>query len=75
MDKLFIHKQIKQRSFEPFMLAMLAQLTPFCQTLVITGIDEDAARKKVLSLTAFAMQGNCWPAISPEALTDWFHSN
>ena len=56
-------------------LAMLAQLTPFCQTLVITGIDEDAARKKVLSLTAFAMQGNCWPAISPEALTDWFHSN
>ncbi|WP_151996128.1 EAL domain-containing protein [Buttiauxella massiliensis] len=75
MDKLFIHKQIKQRSFEPFMLAMLAQLTPFCQTLVITGIDDDSARKKVLSLTTFAMQGNCWPAIAPKALTDWFHSN
>lgn len=75
LDKAFIHKQIKQHSFEPFMLAMLAQLSPVCQTLIITGIDNEVARQKVLSLTAFGMQGNLWPAITPQALTDWFHSD
>ncbi|WMY72648.1 EAL domain-containing protein [Buttiauxella selenatireducens] len=73
LDKTFIHKQIKQRSFEPFMLAMLAQLSPFCQTLAITGIDDEAARQKVLSFAAFAMQGNLWPGIAPEKLEEWFH--
>lgn len=75
MDKIFIHKQIKQRSFEPFMLAMLAQLSPFCQTLIITGVDDEAARQKVLSLAAFAMQGNLWPGIAPAKLEEWFHLN
>ncbi|MGB7799962.1 EAL domain-containing protein [Buttiauxella sp.] len=72
-DKTFIHKQIKQRSFEPFMLAMLAQLSPFCQTLTISGIDDEAARQKVLSFAAFAMQGNLWPVIAPAKLAEWFH--
>jgi len=73
LDKTFIHKQIKQRSFEPFMLAMLAQLSPFCQTLTITGVDDEAARQKVLSFAAFAMQGNLWPGISPAKLAEWFN--
>jgi EAL domain-containing protein (putative c-di-GMP-specific phosphodiesterase class I) len=73
LDKVFIHKQIKQRSFEPFMMALLAQLSPFCQTLVINGIDEDTARQKVLSLSDFAMQGNFWPVIPSNALIDWLH--
>lgn len=73
LDKAFIQKQIKQRSFEPFMLAMLAQLSPLCQTLVITGVDNEAARQKVLSLSSYGMQGNLWPGITPQALADWFH--
>lgn len=73
LDKAFIHKQITRRSFEPFMLAMLAQLSPFCQTLTITGIDDEVARQKVLSFSAFAMQGNLWPGIAPERLEEWFH--
>jgi EAL domain-containing protein (putative c-di-GMP-specific phosphodiesterase class I) len=75
LDKLFIHKQIKQRSFEPFMRAMLAQLSPFCQTLIIPGIDDETARQKVCSLTHYAMQGNVWPAIAPQELTERFQPN
>lgn len=75
LDKLFIQKQIKQRSFAPFMLALLAQLSSSCQTLVITGIDDDIARQKVLALTTFAVQGNFSPAIAPEKLIAWFNSN
>ena len=71
-DKSFIHKQIKQRSFEPFMFAMFAQLSPFCQTLTINGIDDEAARQKVLSIAGFAMQGNLWPGIAPGLLEEWF---
>ncbi|TNV22152.1 EAL domain-containing protein [Buttiauxella sp. B2] len=71
LDKTFIHKQIKQRSFEPFMLAMLAQLSPLCQSLVITGIDDEVAHQKVLSLSTYCMQGNLWPGITPQALEDW----
>lgn len=73
LDKVFIHKQIKQRSFEPFMMALLAQLSPFCQTLVINGIEDAAARQTVLKLSDFAMQGNYWPGIPSNALIDWLH--
>ena len=71
-DKSFIHKQIKQHSFESFMFAMLAQFSPFCQTLTINGIDDEAARQKVLSISGFAMQGNLWPGIAPGLLEEWF---
>lgn len=75
LDKSFIQKQIKQRSFEPFMLAMLAQLSPFCQTMVICGIDDESARQKVLPLATCAMQGSFWPGIAPQVLPDWISFN
>lgn len=74
LDKSFIHKQMKQRSFEPFLLALRAQLSPFCQTLVVTGIDNDVSRRQIEALTGYAMQGNLWPGVSAQTLKDGFSS-
>lgn len=68
MDKFFIHKRIGEHSFEPFMKAIVDQVSPFCQTMIINGIDNDAARLKAMNLRFHAMQGSLWPVIEPQAL-------
>lgn len=68
MDKFFIHKRIGERSFEPFMKAIVAQVSPYCHTMIIAGIDNDNARQKAVNLNFHAMQGNLWPIMEPQAL-------
>ncbi len=68
MDKFFIHKRIGERSFEPFMKAIVDQVSPFCHTMIIAGIDTDSARQKAIALRFHAMQGNLWPVMEPQAL-------
>ncbi|WP_435930095.1 EAL domain-containing protein [Dryocola sp. BD613] len=70
LDKGFIHKQIHEHSFIPFMQAITDQLSPFCRALVIAGIDDEASRAKALLPGFSAMQGNLWPAVPPESLTE-----
>lgn len=68
MDKFFIHKRIGERSFEPFMKAIVDQVSPFCHTMIVAGIDNESARQKAVNLRFHAMQGALWPVMEPEAL-------
>lgn len=68
IDKFFIHKRIDEPSFEPFMKAIFDQVSPFCQTMIMAGIDSDSARQKAIKLRFHAMQGNLWPTVAPQAL-------
>lgn len=70
LDKGFIHKQIHEHSFVPFMQAIKDQLSPFCRHLIIAGIDDDASRTKACLPGFNAMQGNLWPAVPPESLAE-----
>ncbi|WP_435948019.1 hypothetical protein [Dryocola sp. BD586] len=70
LDKGFIHKQIHESSFIPFMQAITDQISPFCRALLIAGIDDEEARAKARVLRFTAMQGNLWPAVPAESLTD-----
>ncbi|WP_338031942.1 EAL domain-containing protein [Cedecea colo] len=70
LDKGFIHKQIHESSFIPFMQAITDQLSPFCRALIIAGIDDEASRTKARLPGFNAMQGNLWPAVPPESLAE-----
>ena len=68
MDKFFIHNRIDDPSFEPFMKVIVDQVSPYCHTIIITGIDSQNARQKAVNLRYHAMQGSLWPLMEPEAL-------
>lgn len=68
MDRFFIQKQLSGRTFSPFMLAILGQVSPFCEALLIAGIDTVSARSKVQLLGFAAMQGKLWPLVQPQDL-------
>jgi EAL domain-containing protein (putative c-di-GMP-specific phosphodiesterase class I) len=65
MDKNFIQQRIAQNSFEPFMRAIQAQISPSCESIIISGIDTQEMLERVLPLGFSAMQGALWPAVSP----------
>ena len=65
LDKNFIHQRITHISFEPFMRAIMAQLSPGCESIIISGIDTQEMLARVLPLGFSAMQGGLWPAVSP----------
>jgi EAL domain-containing protein (putative c-di-GMP-specific phosphodiesterase class I) len=70
LDRAFIQKQLHARSFAPFMLAILSQLTPFCRDMIIAGIDDEAALSKAAPLGFRAMQGGFWPAVPVDSLSE-----
>ncbi|KSB85807.1 hypothetical protein LFZ31_25755 [Salmonella enterica subsp. enterica serovar Newport str. S09097] len=42
MDKNFIQQRAEMISFEPFMHAIVAQISSSCESLMIAGIDNEA---------------------------------
>ncbi len=69
LDKGFIQQRVAELSFEPFMRAILWQISPHCQSVIISGIDEHVILQRVLSFNLGAMMGTLWPAVSPEQVT------
>ncbi|MFS9434076.1 EAL domain-containing protein [Citrobacter sp. C348] len=69
LDKHFIQQRITQNSFEPFMRAIQAQISPDCESIVISGIDTQEMLERVLPLGFSAMQGALWPAVLPAQIT------
>jgi EAL domain-containing protein (putative c-di-GMP-specific phosphodiesterase class I) len=72
MDRFFIQKQLSGRTFSPFMLAIIGQVSPFCESLLVAGIDSANARRKVQALGFAAMQGKLWPLVQTEDLASIF---
>ena len=69
LDKGFIQQRASELSFEPFMRAILWQITPHCQSVIVSGIDDHGLLQLVLSFNFGAMQGTLWPAVSAEHVT------
>ena len=69
LDKHFIQQRITQNSFEPFMRAIQAQISPDCESIIISGIDTQEMLERVLPLGFSAMQGALWPAVLPAQIT------
>ncbi|MEP8626792.1 EAL domain-containing protein [Enterobacter mori] len=69
LDKGFIQQRAAALSFEPFMRAILWQITPHCQSIMVSGIDDHSLLQRVLAFNFGAMQGNLWPAVPAEQVT------
>lgn len=69
LDKGFIQQRITELSFEPFMRAILWQITPHCQSVMVSGVGDHGILQRVLPFNFGAMQGSLWPAVPAEQVT------
>ncbi|MDR2265226.1 MAG: EAL domain-containing protein [Enterobacter asburiae] len=69
IDRNFIQQRVTELSFEPFMRAILWQITPHCQSVIVAGIDDHGTLQRVMSFEFGAMQGALWPAVTAEQVT------
>jgi EAL domain-containing protein (putative c-di-GMP-specific phosphodiesterase class I) len=51
------------------MRAILWQITPHCQSVIVSGVDDHNLLQRILSFNVGAMQGTLWPAVSAEQVT------
>lgn len=68
-DKSFVHKQSSRLSFEPFIRAIIAQISVHTESLMVCGIDSDKLFQQVMPFHFFAMQGGLWPAVATKHVT------
>lgn len=73
LDRNFIHQRAASPSFEPFMRAILTQVSPYCESVMIGGIDNEEMAERVASFGFSAMQGHLWPAVSANQITKLIH--
>lgn len=69
LDKNFVHRQLSGITFEPFIRALFAQISPFCTSVMIGGIDNEIIYQRAISFPFSAMQGALWPAIDKDSVT------
>ncbi|AXM03313.1 EAL domain-containing protein [Escherichia fergusonii] len=68
-DKSFVHKQSSRLSFEPFIRAIIAQISVHTESLMVCGIDSDKLFQQVMPFHFFAMQAGLWPAVATKHVT------
>lgn len=69
LDKGFIQQRVAEFSFEPFMRAILAQISPYCLSVMIAGVDDEEVLRRVMPFRFSAMQGNLWSAVPASQVT------
>lgn len=68
LDKNFVQRQVKSASFEPFMRAIVSQIQPYCQDIMVSGIDDDDIRQRVMPYGFSGMLGCLWPVVPESSL-------
>lgn len=68
LDRNFVQRQAKSASFEPFMRAIVSQIQPYCQAIMISGVDDDNLRQRLEAYGFSGMLGNLWPAVPESSL-------
>lgn len=68
LDKYFINRQLSPSTFEPFITAIIKQISPCCETLILPGVDNEIARRHAVALGTGALQGSLWPPVMESAL-------
>jgi len=69
LDRNFVQRRAMSLSFEPFMRAIITQVTPYCDSLMIAGIDSEEMLARVTPFSFSAMQGALWPAVTASRIT------
>lgn len=69
LDKSFIQQQITHRSFEPFIRAIQAQISPCCNCIIAGGIDTPEIMAQITPFDFHALQGCLWPAVPINQIT------
>lgn len=69
LDKNFIQHQLTENTFDPFLRAIFIQISPYCQSLMVAGVDDDIALQRLSVYGFSAMQGSLWPAVPLERIT------
>lgn len=68
IDRQFVQRQLSSASFEPFIRAITTQVQPYCQSIMIAGINTESARERVLPFGFSGMLGELWPAVPESSL-------
>lgn len=68
-DAGFIHRQLQLSSFTPIMRALMAQVAPVVDAVMVAGVDSDAMLSALVPWSFDAMQGALWPSVGVDALT------
>lgn len=74
LDRTFIQHRAASPSFDPFMRAILMQVSPYCESIMAAGIDSEAMLARVAPFGFSAMQGQLWPAVTAEQVTRLIHT-
>lgn len=69
LSQEFVHHQVHRPSFVPFANAIIRQIAPFCEALMVSGVDDMAMYQEVKNLEFAAMRGNLWPDIAAENIS------
>ncbi|WP_299996229.1 hypothetical protein [uncultured Cedecea sp.] len=75
LSQEFIHHQVNRPSFVPFANAIIRQIAPFCEALMVSGIDDMKLYHQVKSLNFEAVRGNLWPDIAAENISALFNTS
>ncbi len=69
LDKNFIQQHLTENTWDPFLRAILMQVSPYCQSMMVAGVDDDHALQRLSVFGFSAMQGGLWPAVPVERIT------
>ncbi|MFO3903935.1 EAL domain-containing protein [Enterobacter hormaechei] len=69
LDKNFIQQHLTDNTFELLLGAIMTQVSPYCQSLMVAGVDDDVALQRLSAFGFSAMQGSLWPAVPLERIT------
>jgi len=70
LDKGFIQHNIKRSSFEPFINAILDNITPHCQQVIVQGVDDTQALATIRQYPFAGIQSALFPAADELSLAD-----
>ncbi|WP_437611083.1 EAL domain-containing protein [Erwinia sp. V71] len=68
LDKGFIQHNIKRLSFEPFISAVLDNISPHCHQVVVQGVDDAQTLAKVSQYAFSGIQSSLFPPVDELAL-------
>ena len=74
LSQQFVHNQVYRPSFVPFANAIIRQIAPFCEALMVSGVDDIKMYHEVKGLEFAAMRGNLWPDIAAEDISALFEA-
>ncbi|MCU6671267.1 EAL domain-containing protein [Enterobacteriaceae bacterium H4N4] len=69
LDKNFIQQHLTDNTFDPFLRAIVSQVTPYCQAVMVGGVDDASILQRLSPYQFSAMQGNLWPPVTVDKIT------